>query len=537
MLTMPTRADSVLGDVLERQASERPDKTFAVFEDGRELSYRDLAEQTWAIARTLREQLGVREGEAVAACLPNGEAALLAWFGTNAAGCMYAPLNTAYRGTLLARSLNLSKARVLIVHVDLVERLRGLDLPHLETIVVVGGEQADPRLPLRQLQWRDLFDDLTGERPQLRRPVAPWDEITVLMTSGTTGNSKAVRRTYVHYDLYTEVNFRGIGTTPEDRFFVCAPMFHGGADTPIYSMLQIGGSVAITQGFSASSFWRQTREMDCTIAWIHSSMSLFLSKQPPRADDRDNPMRWVMMAPLVEDFEQFAERFGVRIYMLYGMTEIPCVFRVVDPVDRRSMGKPIDPGYTARIVDENDLPIEAAGVPGELILRHEVPWAISPGYLDDADATARVWRNGWFHTGDVFARTDDGDFYLVDRVKDSIRRRGENVSAAEVETEMLSHPDVTEAGAIAVPAELDEEILAYAVIRPESGLEPAGLHEHLVDRLPYFAVPRYIAFVDSLPRNPALRVDKPQLRELGIPPTAWDREAAGVVIQRERFSR
>jgi crotonobetaine/carnitine-CoA ligase len=136
-----------------------------------------------------------------------------------------------------------------------------------------------------------------------------------------------------------------------------------------------------------------------------------------------------------------------------------------------------------------------------------------------------------------FRRRANGDYYLVDRVKDSIRRRGENVSAAEVETEMLSHPDVTEAAAaIAVPAELDEEILAYAVVRPDSGLDPAGLHEHLVDHLPCFAVPRYIAFVDALPRNPALRVDKPQLREPGIPPGTWDREAAGVIVERERFA-
>jgi len=536
MPKMPARTDSVLGEVLERQAAERPEKTFAVFEDRHQLRYRELAELTWTIARTLREQLGVREGEAVAACLPNGEEALLAWFGTNAAGCMYAPLNTAYRGTLLEHSLNIVKARVLILHADLVERLHGLDLPSLETIVVVGRAVTDTGLPLRRMQWRELLDDVATERPRLKRPVEPWDEITVLMTSGTTGHSKAVRRTYVHYDLYTEVNFRGIGTTPEDRFYVCAPMFHGGADTPIYSMLQIGGSVAIAQGFSASNFWRQTRELGCTIAWIHSSMSLFLAKQPPRANDRDNPMRWVMMAPLVEGFEEFAERFDVRIYMLYGMTEIPCVFRVVDPEERRSMGKPIDPGYSVRIVDENDLPIEAAGVPGELILRHELPWAISPGYLDDAEATAHVWRNGWFHTGDVFARTADGDFYLVDRVKDSIRRRGENVSAAEVETEILSHSDVTEAAAIGVPAEIDEEILVYVVARPESELDPEALHAYLIGRLPYFAVPRYVVFAEqSLPRNPALRVDKPRLREDGLPAGAWDRDAAGISVERERF--
>jgi crotonobetaine/carnitine-CoA ligase len=343
-----------------------------------------------------------------------------------------------------------------------------------------------------------------------------------------------VRRTYVHYTLYTEVNFGGLDATPDDRFYVCAPMFHGGADTPIYSMLQLGASIAISKGFSASGFWKTARELGCTLAWIHSSMSLFLYKQPPKPDDRDNPLRFVMMAPLIERFAEFAERFDVRVYMIYGMTEIPCPFRVVDPVERRSLGPPVDDGVELRIVDEHDVPL-GDEQPGELVLRHTVPWAISPGYLGDVEATARVWRNGWFHTGDVFARRANGDFYLVDRVKDSIRRRGENVSAAEVETEILSHPDVTEAAAIGVPAELDEEILAYAVVRPESDLGPEALHEHLVERLAYFAVPRYIAFVETLPRNPALRVDKPQLRELGLPSDVWDREVAGVVLQRERF--
>jgi carnitine-CoA ligase len=535
MSTMPAREDAVLADVLERHAAERPDQPFALFEGGPTLTYRETATRTWTIAHALREQLGVREREAVAAWLPNGEAALLAWFAANAAGCLYAPLNTAYRGTLLAHSLNITRARVLILHADLVGRLHGLDLPWLEAIVVVGDDIVDPRLPFRQLHWDDLEADTRETRPRLARPTEPWDDMTVLMTSGTTGASKAVRRTYVHYDLYTEVNFRGIGTTPQDRFLVCAPMFHGGADVPIFSMLQIGASIGVAQGFSASGFWRTARELGCTIAWIHSSMSLFLHKQPPRDDDRDNPLRWVMLAPLIEDFQAFAERFGVRIYMVYGMTEIPCVFRVVDPVTRRSLGTPVDAGYTARIVDADDLPITEPHVAGELALRHELPWAISPGYLGDAEATARVWRNGWFHTGDVFARDERGDFYLVDRVKDSIRRRGENVSAAEVETEMLSHHDVTEAAAIAVPAEMDEEILAYAVVRPGSELDEEALHAHLVERLPYFAVPRYVVLADALPRNPALRVDKPQLRERGVPDGAWDREAVGITVTRERF--
>lgn len=532
---MPRRVEAVLPEVLERQARERPEQVFAVFDDGTTYRYREVAERTWTIAGCLREQLEIAEGEVVASWLPNGPEAMFAWFATNAAGAVFAPLNTAYKGALLEHSLNLIGARVMIVHADLVDRLAPLELVHLETVIVVDDHDERATSRFRELGWMDLLAGPRTERPRLDRPREPWDDMAILMTSGTTGASKAVRRTYVHYDLYTEVNFRTIGAGPEDRFYVCAPMFHGGADTPLYSMLQLGGSIGVSQVFSASGFWDACRELECTIAWIHSSMSLFLHKQPLREDDADNPVRFVMMAPLIEGFDEFSARFGVRVYMLYGMTEIPCVFRVIDPVERRDLALPADPGYEVRIVDEHDLPIERPHEAGEMVLRHATPWAISPGYLGDSAATARVWRNGWFHTGDVFARDERGHFYLVDRVKDSIRRRGENVSAAEVETELLAHPEVTEAAVIGVPAELDEEIFALVVARQDARIGPEDLHAHLVERLPYFAVPRYIQFVGALPRNPALRVDKPALRDRGLPADAWDRDVAGVTVGRERF--
>jgi crotonobetaine/carnitine-CoA ligase len=264
-------------------------------------------------------------------------------------------------------------------------------------------------------------------------------------------------------------------------------------------------------------------------------MSLFLAKQPPRPDDRDNPLRLAMLAPLFPGFQEFADRHGMRVYMVYGMTEMPCVFSVLDPADPKSLGPPADPGYQVRLVDEHDLEVER-GTPGEMILRHELPWAISPGYLNDPTATAAAWRNGWFHTGDVFVEHDDGSYVLVDRVKDSIRRRGENVSSAEVETELVAHPDVAEAAVIGVPAEMEEEILAYVSFRPGASVTPEALIDHLVPRLPYFALPRFIHVAESLPRNVALRPDKPALRAGGLPDGVWDREVAGKVVRRERFA-
>jgi crotonobetaine/carnitine-CoA ligase len=374
--------------------------------------------------------------------------------------------------------------------------------------------------------------DEDASPPDLPTPVEPWDDQMVMFTGGTTGNAKAVRRPHVLYLKMAEATFDNVGVTAEDRFLVCAPMFHGGADVPVYATLRTGGSVAIVRGFRTEDFWRDVRRWRCTVAWIHSAMCMFLWQQPPRPDDRDHPLRLAMQAPLLAEHHQFAERFGIRLYTVYGMTEMPCAFSVLDPLDHRSLGRPWTSEYEVRLVDEHDREVPD-GMPGELVVRHQVPWAITPGYYGRPDATAAAWRNGWFHSGDVFVRDEKGEFHLVDRVKDAIRRRGENVSSAEVERELLEHPAIAEAAVIGVKAEMEQDVMAVVVRNGE--VEPEELVAFLAERLPYFAVPRYIEFVDSIARNAALRPDKNLLRERGVTPATWDREAAGIKLRRERL--
>lgn len=533
--SFPTRAEAVLPDLLERFATATPDRTFAVFESGTQWDFAETARRSWQFAGALLKSYPSGERGVVTSLLPNGGEALISWFGTASAGWAYSPLNTAYRGVLLEEALNLTMSKVLVCHADLVSRLTDLNLPHLELVVVVGGP-AEGRGSAQNLrQWEEFVGTGPVSRPTLSPPVEPWDDLTVLLTSGTTGVSKAVRRTAVQYSLYCDIDFRYPGVTADDRFYVCGPMFHGGADVPIYSMLQLGGSIAISERFSTSRFWHDVRRFRCTTTWIHSAMSLFLHKQPKKDDDGDNPLRLAMLAPLFPGWEEFAQRFDIQVMMVYGMTEIPTPFCVVDPTAASSLGLPVDQGAELRIVDENDLEV-ADGTPGELILRHRWPWAISPGYFGNEEATAKVWRNGWFHTGDVFTRDDAGNYFLVDRLKDSIRRRGENIASAEVEREVLIHPQVLDVAVIGVPADMEEDVLAFVVRTEGSELSAEALHTFLVDRLPYFALPRYIAFVADLPRSASLRIDKPRLRRAGVPADAWDRDAAGVRVQREEFS-
>jgi crotonobetaine/carnitine-CoA ligase len=506
---------------------------FAVFQGGAEWTFRETAERSWRCAGGYRE-LGLEKGELLATLLPNGPEALVAWFGAAAAGLVYAPLNTAYKGSLLENTLNLLRARVLVAHAGLLDRLAGLDLRYVERVVVVGGAGELPDGLSATASWDEISTAGDASPPELREPVEPWDDHMVLFTGGTTGQSKAVRRPYVMYLKYAEACFDNVGGGGDDRFYVCAPMFHGGADVPIYAMLRAGGSVAVVPGFRTQTFWDDVRRFDCTIAWIHSAMAHFLWEAPERPEDRDNPLRLAMQAPLLPTFREFGERFGTQVYTVYGMTELVNPFSLANPTDFRSLGKPWTPEMEVALFDEHDRPVPD-GVRGELVVRHNVPWAITPGYLDNPEATANVWRNGWFHSGDVFVRDSEGNYSLVGRVKDSIRRRGENVSAAEVEREIDAHPVVREAAVIGVRAEVEEEVMAFVVVAATGELAPEDLIAFLTERLPYYAVPRYVEYVEALPRTFAHRIDKTALAERGISSTTWDREAVGIKLRRERL--
>jgi crotonobetaine/carnitine-CoA ligase len=531
--TFPTREECVLPELLRAHAERRPDKAFAVFEDGDEWTYRETAGRTWRCGNGLR-RLGLDQREPLVAWLPNGKEALLAWFGAAAAGLVYTPLNTAYKGALLENALNLLQTRVLVLHAGLVDRLVGLDLPHLEQLVIVGDAGSLPDGLPPAVAWEEVASGEDASPPVLPTPIEPWDDQMIMFTGGTTGASKAVRRTNVLYLKMCEPSFDQVGIGADDRFFVCAPMFHGGADVPIYSMLRHGGSVAIVTGFSTSRFWADIRRYECTVAWIHSAMAHFLWAQPESPGDRDHPLRLAMQAPLLPTMKEFAARFGIRLYTVYGMTEIPCPFSILDPVDHRTLGKPWDPDVELRLVDEHDREVPD-GTPGELLVRHRIAWAITPGYLHNPEATANVWRNGWFHSGDVFVRDADGNYSLVGRVKDSIRRRGENISAAEVERELLAHEAIADAAVIGIRADVEQDVMAFLVLRPAAEVAPEELIEFVTDRLPYYAVPRYLEFVDELPRTIALRPDKQVLGERGVSDATWDREAAGIRLRRERL--
>ena len=313
------------------------------------------------------------------------------------------------------------------------------------------------------------------------------------------------------------------------------PTFHLGGCGILNFLLMPRGPIAIVESFDTGQFHQLLREPSSTSVTLLGVMASFLAKQAPAPTDRGHGLRTAILVPLADAAPAFSARFGCDIYSGYNMTEISTPLMTdVNPSPISSCGRPRK-GVETRLVDENDCEV-APGAIGELILRADRPWALNHGYLGNADATARAWRNGWFHTGDAFRTDEHGNYFFVDRMKDAIRRRGENISSFEVENEVCAHHAIKEAAAVAVPSEHGEdEVLVAISLAPGAELDPADLIGFLIPRMAHFMVPRYVRIVDLLPRTPTQKIEKHLIRAEGIVPGTFDREKAGISVRRERI--
>lgn len=528
---MPDREHCVLGALLDAGSRDHPDKVFALFEDGTHWTYADARRRARSWARGL-QRLGVNRGDSVLVWLPNRPELLQSWFAANYIGAVYAPINTAYRGDLLGHVIENAGARVLIGHGELISRLKAENLGGVEHVICVG-DPPDVSLPVPVHGTEVLEADAETLDPV--PDVMPWDTVAIIYTSGTTGPSKGVECSYFHF---YNVGMLAVGfIEPAERCFVNMPLFHIGAAGGVYGALARHASVGVVDGFSTSRFWDQIREMDCAVmCGMVGSVVAFLSKREPAPDDRDNPLRRVIVAPVNDQVIALAERHDFEYFTGFGMSEapIPLVSELNPTTGGGYCGRPRD-GMECRIVDEHDVEV-APGTAGELILRSHYPWSMNHGYVQMPEATAAAWRNGWFHTGDAFRRDEQDRYFFVDRMKDAIRRRGENISSMEVEKAVLAYPQVRDAAAIPVPAEHDEdEVMIVVEPAPGEKVDPRALIEFLIPRMAHFMVPRYVRIMSSLPKTPTNKVRKPLLKEQGVTEDTWDREASGIVLKRARL--
>lgn len=531
----PLPAEScVARSALDRWADAQPDRAFAMFTDGRSWTYGEFRAVVIRQAIGL-QRLGVRQGECVLVWLPNGSAALAVLFAINYIGAVAVPINTAYKGALLEHVIRNSAARHMVAHADLLPRLAEIDRYKLETLVALG--ETTERVPHLKQFAADALNPADGTLMPLERPFQPWDTQSIIYTSGTTGPSKGVLSSYLH--ACSSVGPRAWPCVEaDDRFFINLPMFHIGGMFICHSMLCSGGSIAMSERFSTESFWDEARATGATVVFLLGVMASFLMQRPADAGDHDHPLRRVIIVPFTQSALGFAERFGVETYTLFNMTEVATpTFSAPYPQKPGTCGRRRS-GIEIRLVDENDCEVPDGAV-GEMIVRSDRPWSMNHGYNQDPQATARAWRNGWFHTGDAFYIDENEEYIFVDRLKDAIRRRGENISSAELEAEMLAFPGVREAAAIAVPGEHGEdEVLAVIALAPGADApDPVAFVDFLAGRLPYFMVPRYLRIVTELPKTPTAKIQKAALRRDGVTADSWDRVASGVEVKQERLGQ
>jgi crotonobetaine/carnitine-CoA ligase len=518
--------------VLERHAREKPEQVFAVFETGGSWTYADTLARTRKLAAAL-QALGVAQDDHVVVWLPNNAEALEAYLAINYIGAVYIPINTGYRGGLLEHVIENSDASLIIAHHELAPRLREIDTARLETVLLCGG----PSEPIGALCLLDYHQTVAnaGEPVDPPRPIQPWDLQSIVYTSGTTGPSKGTMSSYFH--AYNGMdNDAWYCLRDDDRALINLPMFHIAGCFITYAMLCRGASITMSPGFRTETFWDVVRATQSTAVFLLGVMCSFLIKQAPRPDDREHPLRMVFSVPLTEESVIFRDRFGTDLYTIFNMTEINTpIISDANPRTPGLAGK-ARPVNQLRIVDEHDIEVPDGEV-GELILRPDLPWAINHGYYKNPEATARAWRNGWFHTGDAFRRDGEGNYYFVDRLKDAIRRRGENISSFEVEVVVNDHPSVQECAAIPVPSEHGEdEVMVVLAAKPGQTVDPSELIAFLTPRMAHFMVPRYIRIVEALPKTPTTKVQKAGLRETGVTPDTWDREAQGMRLKREKLT-
>jgi crotonobetaine/carnitine-CoA ligase len=521
----------VLRYALERNARIKPGEIFAAFEGGERWTFRQTLQQVESLAGNLHE-LGVRQGDYVVLVLPTSPLALLVMFAINYLGAIYVPVNPALKGSSLEHVLHNAGAALAVAHDSVLDRVVAAAPPALKTIV--RSSYAATSVPPGCITILAVSSLTKPSAPPPLPPkrIQPFDTQSIIYTSGTTGRSKGVLSSYMHaYSCVGPDAWNCL--TADDRQLLHMPIFHIGGAFIATVALCVGSSIAVVSHFRTEAFWDQVRELEVTSAFLLGAMATFLLKQPPHPRDRDHNLRMVFIVPLGQSGRAFRERFGVDVFTLFNMTEIctPLISRA-NPAKDSICGRP-RAGVEVRLVDESDCSV-GDGKVGQLILRTEAPWAMNHGYNNNPQATADAWRNGWFHTGDAFIRDADGDYRFVDRLKDAIRRRGENISSYEIEVELLSHPAVREAAAIPVPSEFSEDEV-LVVLAPASGasIDPEDIIRHLLPRMAHHMLPRFIRVVDELPKTPTAKVEKHLLRAEGLTADTWDRERAGIAIRRD----
>ena len=509
---------ATLCELLGNEATRQPDQVALIFKDQR-WTYREFQREVNRVARGLNG-IGVRKGDRVALVLPNSAEFLFAVFATTAIGAVFVPLNPGYTAEEAEYVLHHSGAALCLTSPELLPLIHSVRarVPALKKVIVIGDGEAGEVIP-----WSRVVAGSGEEAPHIE--IDPEDLASITYTSGTTDRPKGVMLSQYAYAFAPRVRAEGLGWNENDRVLCLLPLFHVNALCHMcIGMLSVGGTVVLSEKFSASRFWHEVREYGITTSSLMRTIPQILLALPEKPDDRDNPLRLVVALLSPEMHVRFEERFGVKAVPSYSLTED--ILSVIGPAEMPreklgSCGLPLAPEmHRIQIVDEAGNPLPP-GKAGEIVKQSPT---VMKGYYKNPQATSKALKDGWLYTGDLGCLDRDGYLYFVDRVKDMVRRGDENISSEEVERVLNSHPQIAESAVIAVPDPIrGEEVKAYVVLKSTAMPEtvPAKeIWEFCQQHLAAFKVPRYIEYLSELPKTPSSKVQKNILRAARAKPSA-----------------
>jgi carnitine-CoA ligase len=528
--------DTVI-DALDRAVAKHPQRILLDI-GGELLSYMDVDRLSTRLAHALAE-LGVRQAETVVTMLDNNADAIISWLAINKLRAVSVPINTALRGEFLRHQIADADASLVICEGAYLDRIRTVIDARLALKTVLYRGAIDGALPAARVRIAPLDDHRGNDDAPLRDKPQPSDLACLIYTAGTTGPSKGCMLSYNFMCNLARLQLRAGPATEGDVTITPLPLFHMNAVcVGVLSNILVGARVAIMPRFSVSNFWPEVERSGATIASILGGMGAMLAQAPDNEAMKRcvGQIHTVRGNPFTEQTKEiWRTRFGARQVggNGYGLTEA-CVVTSLPAGEYAapgSSGKRIA-DFDVRIVDELDRELPA-NVAGEIIVRPLRPDIMFQGYWGRPEETLRLMRNLWFHTGDIGKFDEAGFFYFIDRKKDYLRRRGENISSFELEAAFAQHPEIAEVAVHAVPAATGEDDVKITAVRhAHSTLTEEQLFRWSVDKVPYYALPRYIEFRESLPRNPQGRVLKYELREEGKTAATWDLEDTDIKVEK-----
>ncbi len=506
--------------LLERQAKDLGEKPFLYFKDT-QVSFAQVDREANRAANFLTG-IGIKSGDTVCVMLPNRPEFIYLWFGLAKLGAIMVPLNVHLKGTGLQYIINHCDAATLIIDASYYEQVEAIrsELTTVKHYFVLGAGSDSVNGFVNYETGLAAFDVMSPAETAL----AASDTMSILYTSGTTGLPKGVMLSHLAYLTTGKESIDIFQMQSADVFYTCLPLFHVNAQLlTTMGCLTAGIPMALGEKFSVANFWQEISSFGATLSVFIGSMAVMLFKQPQKSGDANNSLRAVACAAMPKDvWQEFEARFALKIIECYGLTETSAVATANPYTNCRvgSIGKPTS-FVDVQVWDEANGPV-APNVLGEIVVKGKFPHAIMENYYKMPDKTAEAITAGWFHSGDRGYYDADGYYYFVDRIKDCIRRRGENISTFEMEKTINAHPAVQECAAVGVPSEFGEEDVKLCVVLKEGqAVTPQEIYDFCRERMAYFMVPRYMIFKESLPKTATQRIQKFFLKEEGIT-GAWD---------------